>query len=133
VEGARASLPGNGRVTLDIAILARGNNRGTSSRGHDLSGIPPGQAGVRGSGTRFCVSGPFPERLPNLATEDPDDTVPTQVETIINGVVVAFRGVTAERHGKDAGVWFPTLPGSTGAGPEPRVIPLYPREKKTAR
>jgi hypothetical protein len=121
VEGAKASLPGHDTVTLDVAILASVNPTGrTPGRPDRPRGIPPGQQGVRGSGTRFCVSGPFPDRLPDLSTADPADTVATTIEGILNGVVIAFQGVTGNNHGSDAGVWFPP-PGTA-----PRAIPLYP-------
>jgi hypothetical protein len=121
VEGAQASLPGHDTVTLDLAILARVNPTGrTPGQPDNPRGIPPGQQGVRGSGTRFCVSGPFPDRLPDLSTADPADTVATTIEGLLNGVVVAFHGVTGNDHGRDAGVWFP--PPGTAA----RNIPLYP-------
>ena len=119
VERAKASLPGHDTVTLDLAILARVNPTGrTPGQPDDPRGIRPGQQGVRGSGTRFCVSGPFPDRLPDLSTADPADTVATTIEGLLNGVVVAFHGVTRNRG--DAGVWFPP-PGTA-----PRTIPLYP-------
>ena len=51
IEGAALPVPGHGGVGLDFAIVARPAT---------LRGLPPGQAAVRGSGTRFCVSGPFP-------------------------------------------------------------------------
>jgi hypothetical protein len=121
VEGARASLPDHGTVILDLAILARVNPTGrTPGQTDSPRGIRPGQQGVRGSGTRFCVSGPFPDRLPDLSTADPADTVTTTIEGLLNGVVVAFHGVTGNNHGSDAGVWFPP-PGTA-----PRAIPLYP-------
>ena len=121
VEGTDASLPGHGSVRLDFAIVARANPSGTATgRPHDLDGIPPGQpSGVRGVGTRFCVSGPFPDRLPNLDTAEPDDTLATTIEGILNGVVVGFDGVEGVHRGIDAGVWFPP-PGTS-----PRTTPLY--------
>ena len=88
-NNVRASLVGRGDVTLDFALIAR------------TLGIPPGQAGVRGSGTRFCLSGPFPDGF--------------TIEQLINGVVVGFQ---AQANGgfADIGVWD---------SPE-RIIPLYP-------
>ena len=122
VEGDRASVPEHGAVTLDFAILAHVNPTGrTPGQPHAPRGIPPGQPGVRGSGTRFCVSGPFPDRLPDLSTADPADTVATTIETLINGVVVGFSGVVENDRGNDVGVWFPPPLGTA-----PRVIPLYP-------
>ena len=123
VEDTEASLPGHGSVSLDFAIVARVNPTGVAAGlPYDLGGIPPGQpSGVRGVGTRFCVSGPFPDLLPNLATPDPEDTVPATIENLLNGVVVSFDGVAGNPMGIDAGVWFPPPSGT-----EPRAIPLYP-------
>lgn len=116
VEGVTTSLPGHGTVTLDFAIVADVNPTGrTPGHPDDPAGIPPGQqGGVRGVGTRFCVSGPFPDTLPG--------PVPTTIERILNGVVVGFHGVDDAHQGTDAGVWFPTpaVPDSP-----PRMIPLY--------
>lgn len=118
VEGVEAAMAGHVHVTLDFAIRARVNPTGrTPGRPDDPRGIPPGQPAVRGSGTRFCVSGPFPDLLPNLATPDPADTIATTIEGLINGVVVAFDGVVgAPRDGSDVGVWDNPA----------RVIPLFP-------
>ena len=122
VEGDRVSVPGHGAITLDFAILAHVNPTGrTPGEPQDPRGIPPGQPGVRGSGTRFCVSGPFPDRLPDLSTEDTTDTVATTIEALINGVVVGFNGVAGNRGGIDVGVWFPPPLGTA-----PRDIPLFP-------
>ncbi len=107
-EGVRAKLPGRGTVTLDFAIVARVNPTGrTPGRPHDPRGIPPGQAPSREVGTKFCVSGPFPDTLP---------VGETTIELLINGVVVAFHGVEGTRQGTDVGVWENAA----------RVIPLYP-------
>jgi hypothetical protein len=118
IEDVQASIPGHASVTLDFAIRARVNPTGrTPGRPDDPRGIPPGQPAVRGSGTRFCVSGPFPDLLPNLTTADPLDTIPTTIEALINGVVVAFDGVVgAPRDGSDVGVWDNPA----------RIIPMYP-------
>jgi hypothetical protein len=122
VEGVEASLPNHGDVTLDVAIFARVDPWWwIPGRHRDPRGIPPGQQGVRGSGTRFCVSGPFPDVLPDFSTPNPDDTVATTIEFLIDGVVVGFEGVNGNPGGFDAGVWFPNPPGNA-----PRVIPLYP-------
>ena len=108
VEGARATLNGS-PVTLDVAVVARMNPRGRTPRHpHDPRGIPPGQAGVRGTGTRFCVSGPFPAELVSGQ--------PATIEQLLNGVVVAFRGVDGLHRESDLGVWDNAA----------RVIPLYP-------
>jgi len=118
IEDVPASVPGHASVTLDFVIRARVNPTGrTPGRPDDPRGIPPGQPAVRGSGTRFCVSGPFPDLLPNLTTADPLDTIPTTIEALINGVVVAFDGVVgAPRDGSDVGVWDNAA----------RIIPMYP-------
>jgi hypothetical protein len=117
VEGTRVFLPGHGLVTLDVAIVARPRHAlAWPPLPVDPRGIPPGQPGVRGSGTRFCVTGPFPDTLPNLATEDPLDTVSTSIEGILNGVVVGFHGVDGNPAGLDVGLWDNPL----------RVVPLYP-------
>ena len=108
VEGARATLNGT-EVTLDVAIVARTNPTGrTPGHPHDPRGIPPGQPGTRGSGTRFCVSGPFPLELVSGQ--------PATIEQFINGVVVGFHGVNGTAGGHDFGVWDNPA----------RVIPLYP-------
>jgi hypothetical protein len=118
VEGVKSALPDHGTVTLDFAIVAGTNPTGrTPSRPQDPAGIPPGQDAVRGAGTRFCVSGPFPDSLPGLGS--------TTIERLLNGVVVGFHGVEDSGHGTDEGVWFPTPAGTTGPGPVPRLIPLY--------
>jgi hypothetical protein len=122
VEGVEVSLPDHGRVTLDFAIVASvnpvGRHRGQpNDSAHGLPGIPPGQLAARGNGTRFCVSGPFPDTLPNVGS--------TTIEKILNGVVIGFHGVEGQHHGFDAGVWFPTPSGTTGPGSDPRAIPLY--------
>lgn len=119
VEDVQARLPGHGPVTLDFAIVARatGAPQWLPQAGY-TRGIPPGQAGVRGSGTQFCVSGPFPDTLPDLTTPDPDDVAATTIENLLNGVVVAFSGVYGNAGGRDVGVWESRL----------RAIPLYPPE-----
>jgi hypothetical protein len=119
VEDVQALLPGHGPVTLDFAIVARATRAPwwLAQAAHP-AGIPPGQAGVRGSGTRFCVSGPFPDTLPDLTTSDPDDVAATTIENLLNGVVVAFSGVYGNAGGRDVGVWESRL----------RAIPLYPPE-----
>ena len=109
VEGARAFLPGHGAVTLDVALVASEHpRRSAHGRPHDSKGIPPGQLAARGSGTRFCVSGPFPDSL--------NGTQPTTIEQILNGVVVGFHGVEGHHPSTDVGVWDNAQ----------RIIPLYP-------
>ncbi len=105
VEGVHASLEGHGEVTLDFAVVATWDE-GRHGHHHDSNGIPPGQTAVRGSGTRFCVSGPFPDEL--------SPGQPTTIEQILNGVVVAFKRV--EEGERDLGVWDNPA----------REIPLYP-------
>lgn len=96
---AGAALPlGSASVALDFAIVAR---PGT------LRGIPPGQTAVRGSGQRFCVSGPFPDTV---------NGAPTTIESVLNGVVVGFAASDGPGALVDFGVW--TDPS--------RTIPLYP-------
>jgi len=89
VSNAPASLLGRGSVTLDVVLLARG------------SGLPPGQPATRGSGTRFCLAGPFPDGF--------------SIEQIINGVVVGFQR-EADGPIADIGIWD---------NPQ-RVVPLFP-------
>ena len=121
LEGVTAALPGHDPVTLDFAIRARVNPTGrTPGQPHAPRGVAPGQANNdRTVGQRFCVSGPFPEVLPNLATEQENDTIPATIENLLNGVVVGFRGVADGGDGIDAGVWVP-------APPLTRPIPMYP-------
>ena len=108
-EGVQAALPGHENVTLDFVVMARVNPTGrTPGQPQDPRGIPPGQPGVRGSGTRFCISGPFPNEIVTGQA--------TTIEQIINGVVVGFRGVPGTPHERDSGVWDNAA----------RVIPLYP-------
>lgn len=121
IEGVTTELPGHGIVTLDFVLVARTNPTGiTPGAPREPRGIPPGQPALRGAGTRFCVSGPFPDLLPDLSTPDPQDTLPTTIEGLINGVVLTFRGAAGSGAGSDLGVWFPP-PGTA-----PRAIPLYP-------
>lgn len=115
VEDRNVSIEGRGTVALDFAIVARVNPVGWFHRGpHDPRGIPPGQPAVRGSGTRFCVSGPFPDTLRDLS--DPTKTVATTVEAIISGVVVSFDRLDAHAPSTDLGLWESPL----------RSVPLYP-------
>lgn len=94
IEHAALPVPDHAVVGLDFAIVARPAA---------LRGLPPGQAAVRGSGTRFCVSGPFPDSV---------NGQPATIETLINGVIVGF----AAGEVTDLGVWI---------DPQ-RTIPLYP-------
>ena len=114
VEGRRAAVPGHEAVTLDLALVARAEReeRFRKEPG-DLPGIPPGQAGTRGSGTRFCVSGPFPDSLPS--TTDPEVLIPTTIEQLINGVIVRFHRIQRYGPSIDVGVWDNAA----------RTIPLY--------
>jgi hypothetical protein len=96
LEGANAVLPGRGGVMVDFALVAR-VTPGTPP------GIPPGQQAARGSGTRFCVSGPFPEGM--------------TIEQIINGVLVRIQQPQAQGLATDVGIWDNPL----------RTIPLYPQ------
>ena len=67
VENVEKSLGSRGVVTLDFAIVATGNPTGRAPGSpRVLGGIPPGQ--LRTDRTRFCVSGPFPDSLPDLRT-----------------------------------------------------------------
>ena len=88
-------------VTLDFAIVAR-------THGDAPRGIEPGQPGVPGTGTRFCVSGPFPDAIVSGQA--------TTIEQVIGGVVVDFAGVPGTRGQSDFGVW------SNGTS----AIPLFP-------
>jgi hypothetical protein len=109
-ENVQTSLAGQD-VTLDVAIVAAVNPTGRApGEPHAPLGIPPGQAELRGRGTLFCVSGPFPD-LP--------------IEGILNGVVVGFHGVDGPLLGADPGVWFPPVSGTPGPGPTPRPILLF--------
>ena len=115
VEGIRVAISGRGTVAVDFAIVARPDLAGWVRKGpRDPRGIPPGQPASRGSGTRFCVSGPFPDTLPNLS--DPSQTVPTTIEGIVNGVVLNFQGVEPHGHSRELGLWD---------NPQ-RVVPLDP-------
>jgi hypothetical protein len=116
VEDIRVPLAGHGVVTLDFAIVARRSRApGMRERRRSPRGIPPGQTAVRGSGTRFCVSGPFPDELsPGQATN---------IEQFINGVVVEFRGVEGNGGRTELGVWDNAA----------RVIPLFPDESPATR
>lgn len=115
VEGRTVAIADRGTVAVDVAIVARVNPAGWFRRGpHDPRGIPPGQPAARGSGTRFCVSGPFPDTLPDLT--DPSKTVATTIEGILNGVVVSFQGVEPHGLSRDLGIW---------ENPQ-RAVPLYP-------
>ena len=115
VEGRTVAIAGRGTVALDFAIVARVNPAGWFRQGpHDPRGIPPGQPATRGSGIRFCVSGPFPDTLPDLS--DPSKTLTTTIETIINGVVVSFHGIEPHGPSRELGLWENPL----------RSVPLYP-------
>lgn len=96
VEGAAAVLPGRGGVLADFALVAK-ESTGT------LPGIPPAQQAARGSGTRFCVSGPFPEGL--------------TIEQIINGVLVRIQQPQPTGLATDIALWDSPL----------RIVPLFPQ------
>ena len=102
IEGPRVTLRGT-KVTLDFAIVRAGGLR----QGRHPRGIGPGQPAVRGSGQRFCVSGPFPDEV--------TPGQPTTIEQILNGVVIGFQGVEGGVGGSDFGVWDNPA----------RVVPLF--------
>lgn len=114
MEGVPVVVPGHGAMTIDFALVAPVNPVGRALRGHPhrLLGIPPGQLPARGNGTRFCVSGPFPDK-PATSTSP---AAPYTIEELINGVVVRFQGVESHGPSLDLGVWDNAL----------RTIPLYP-------
>lgn len=115
VEGAQATIPGGQAVTLDFAVVTKVNSADWQLKpATPYAGIPPGQPQVRGSGTRFCVSGPFPDTLPNPVA--PGEATATTVELILNGVVVHFGRVTSSGQASDLGLWDNPL----------RSLPLYP-------
>ena len=115
VEGVEQVIPGRGVVTLDLALVADVSPAGLLiGRPRELPGIPPGQRMERGSGTRFCVSGPFPDTLPNPTNHA--ETVDTAIELLLNGVVVRFHGTQRHDLSADIGVWDSAL----------RHVPLYP-------
>ena len=116
VEGIQAVISNRGAVTLDVAIVGKVNPAGFWKRGPNLPlGIPPGQTRARGNGTRFCVSGPFPDTLPKLGGA-PGESVNTTIELLLNGVVVGFHRVEHAGPSTDIGVWESSS----------RVVPLYP-------
>ena len=104
VEGAAVTIPGRGSVVVDVALIQPVNPMGHRTGGGpaDLPGIGPGQAPMRGNGTRFCLSGPFPA----AAT----------IESLLNGVVVGFHGVDRFGPAVDVGLWD---------SPQ-RSVPLFP-------
>ena len=114
VEGASAEIAGQDPVQLDFAIVARVNPAGLPRGGsHNLLGIPPGQPENRENATRFCVSGPFPDTLPNSL--DPTKPIETTIELLINGVVVRFHRVESHGPSPEFGVWENPM----------RTVPLY--------
>ena len=91
-------------TTMDFVLLAGTNPTGrTPGQPHEPAGIPPGQTAARGSGVRFCVTGPFPDGL--------------NIEQIINGVVVRFDQVDTRGNVSDLGVWDNPM----------RTFPQYPQ------
>ena len=116
VEGIQATIPNRATVTLDVAIVANVNPAGFAKQGPNLPlGIPPGQVRARGNGTRFCISGPFPDTLPKLGGA-PGESVNTTIELLLNGVVVGFHRVEHAGPSTDIGVWESSS----------RIVPLYP-------
>jgi len=116
VEGIEATIPNRATVTLDVAIVASVNPAGLAQKGPNLPlGIPPGQQRARGNGTRFCLSGPFPDTLPKLGGA-PGELVNTTIESLLNGVVVGFHRLARGGASTDIGVWESSS----------RVVPLYP-------
>jgi hypothetical protein len=120
VEAVQKPVGSKGVVTLDFAIMARVNPTGrTPGSPGDPRGIPPGQPAARLSGTRFCVSGPIPARLPDLRTNVPPGAdMATTIEGLINSVVVGFSGVDGQHRGVDAGIWDAQPPNT-------RPVPMY--------
>lgn len=114
-EGERVRLNGE-TVTLDFAVVASSPDPPPVSRRRNTRGISPGQSAVRGSGTRFCVSGPFPDEGA-AAADGSSELLTMRIEDLINGVVVGFEGVEGAPAGFDAGVWDNPA----------RIIPLYPK------
>ena len=106
VENVPVTIPGVGDTTVDFALVAPVNpmGHGRAPQGGELLGIAPGQVGARGNGTRFCVSGPFPD--------DPANPTPTPltIEQIINGVVLRFHGVEPHGPSIELGIWENLLP-----------------------
>lgn len=84
-------VPGVADVTLDFAVVSGGNFTG----GHRRLGIPTGETGP----TRICVSGPF--HLP--------PQTPQTIETLLNGVFLAFKGGDGASNVLDIGVWVNRL------------------------
>ena len=115
-EGQRVQLNGH-TVSLDFAIVASRTPTPSFWSPRNPRGIPPGQKAERGSGTSFCVSGPFPDEPPPPNVDPPAEPITTRIEDIINGVVVGFEGVDGVPFGIDAGVWDNPA----------RIIPLYPK------
>jgi hypothetical protein len=111
VEDVHVNLPGHGALTLDFALLAPVNPVGHSIRGsHRLLGLAPGGVDAPQNGTRFCLSGPFPDKP---GTTPP---APYTIEELINGVVVRFHRVEGHGPSLDVGIWDNAA----------RTIPLYP-------
>lgn len=85
------AVPGMRDISLDFAVMTGNNFTG----GHHLLGIPPGEPGP----TVICVSGPF-----NAGSQ-----TPKSIETLLNGVFVAFKGGDAGSNRLDLGVWVNRL------------------------
>jgi hypothetical protein len=104
VEQVPVTVPDRGPIVVDVALVQRVNpmGRSTGDTPRALPGLAPGQPATRGSGTRFCLSGPF---APGA-----------NIETLLNGVVVAFHGVEPRGPSLDLGLWDNPA----------RVVPLFP-------
>jgi len=101
IENVPVTLAGRS-TTIDFALVAPVNpmGHGIHPGAGQLLGIPPGQPASRGSGIRFCVSGPFPD---NPAIPTPP--TPLTIEQMVNGVVLRFHGVEPHGPSIDLGVW----------------------------
>lgn len=114
VEQVAVAAPNGATMTVDFALVAPVHRawRGIGL-GRRTPGIEPGQTAARRNGTRFCVSGPFP----NDPASPPDAPAALTIEQIINGAVVRFHGVYGRGPSVELGVWENTAQ---------RPIPLYP-------
>ena len=85
------AVPGMREISLDFAVMTGNNFTG----GNQRLGIPPGEPGP----TQVCVSGPFNAGSPT----------PRTIETLLNGVFVAFKGGDGASNRLDFGVWVNRL------------------------